>query len=190
MSTTTPASKPAVRCGLLAMLLWLGSMSAAKASGGDIDLPAGWRSPSAAELSDPVRDGSRSRHAQVRADFNGDGVKDFARVLKRRTDGGEALWVRLSQARREPIWIKLDEIPGTTQHVRPNLIMAIDAVKPGLIAYACFDSAPDCNFGADAQRPKLRLADAGLLYFKPESAASLFFWSNKHRKFMRVWLSD
>jgi len=68
--------------------------------------------------------------------------------------------------------------------------MAIDTVKPGLIAYACFDTAPDCNFGADAQRPKLRLADASLLYFRPESAASLFFWSNKHRKFMRVWLSD
>lgn len=189
MSAATPSIMRTARCGLLAMLLCLCTISAVAASGRGADLPSGWRLPTDDELSDPLRDDSRSRHAEVRADFNGDGVNDLGRMLKSRA-GGEALWVRLSQARQGAVWIKLDEIPRPSGRGRSNLIMAIDTVKPGLIAYACFDTAPDCNFSADAQRPKLRLADASLLYFRPESAASLFFWSNKHRRFMRVWLSD
>lgn len=189
MSATTPSNMRTARCGLLAMLLFLCTISTARTSGGDADLPAGWRLPTDKESSDPAREDSRSRYTEVRADFNGDGVEDLGRMLKTRTGGSEALWVRLSQARQGPAWIKLDEIPRS-ERGSADLIMAIDAVKPGLIAYACFDTAPDCNFGADAQRPKLRLTDASLLYFRPESAASLFFWSNKHRKFMRVWLSD
>lgn len=111
----------------------------------------------------------KTRHAEVLTDFNGDGVEHIGRPLKRRAGGGEALWIKLSQARKDSAWIKRDEIPGTTEPVGANPIMAIDAVKPGPVACACFATAPDCDFGVDAQRPKLRLADAGLPYLKPEA---------------------
>ncbi len=68
--------------------------------------------------------------------------------------------------------------------------MGIDILPPGVHPYGCFDKAKDCNLGPEKQRPKLVLRDPSLMYFKMESAASLFFWSKKYKKFMRVWLSD
>jgi hypothetical protein len=68
--------------------------------------------------------------------------------------------------------------------------MAVEVAPPGIHAYGCFDGAKDCNFGPHEQRPKLKLRDPAIVYYKPESAGSMYFWSNKHNRFMRVWLSD
>jgi hypothetical protein len=68
--------------------------------------------------------------------------------------------------------------------------MGIEIVKPGVIPDACFDAAVECNFGDRSSRPKLKLRDPALTYFKLGSAASMYFWSNKHNRFLKVWLSD
>jgi hypothetical protein len=165
-------------------------MVAALAISGRGDLPSGWRHPSAKELSDLARKDSPVKYAKVVADFNADGTDDTALLLKSQEISGEALWVHLSKVQGGFNWVKLADIKWGSQHSSVDLAMGIDIVQPGVIAYGCFDGAEECNFGYDNQRPKLKLSSPSLMYFKLEGAASLFFWSNKYKKFMRVWLSD
>lgn len=154
------------------------------------DLPAGWRVPRAGELADPMRQASQTRHAQAVADFNADGRDDAAFLLKSEKNGDEALWVHLSQGERGYRWIELDRIGWGAKTASADLSMAIEVEPPGVVAYGCFDGSPDCNFGPESQRPKLKLSAPSLMYFRLGSAASLYFWSNSKQRFLRVWLSD
>jgi hypothetical protein len=154
------------------------------------DLPQGWRIPTAREITDPVRKDSPAAFAKATADFNGDGAPDEALLLKSTRFSGEALWVRLSKAQGDFEWVKLAEINWGKEYPNVDLAMGIDVLPPGIHPYGCFDGANECNFGPHKDRPKLKLRDPSLMYFKLESAGSLFFWSRKHNKSMRVWLSD
>ncbi len=154
------------------------------------DLPPGWRFPSAKEIAEPARKDNPSAYAKAVADFNGDGVDDEAILLKSVRFSGEALWVRLSGGNHQFTWVKLDEIDWGKQYPNVDLSMGIDVLPPGVYAYGCFDGAKECNFGPDESRPKLNLHNPSLAYYKMESAGSLFFWSKKHKRFMRVWISD
>ncbi|AWV06194.1 hypothetical protein [Marilutibacter maris] len=152
------------------------------------ELPGGWRHPVASELEDPLRDDSPSRYTQATADFNGDGIDDTALLLKSRTRSAEALWVRLSDGAGGFRWLKPMEIGWDAPDV--GVAMAIEVQAPGVIAYGCFDGIEDCDFGPVEERPKLKLAEPSLLYFRPDSAASLYFWSHSRQRLLRVWLSD
>ena len=154
------------------------------------DLPPGWRMPTDKEITDQVRKDQPFAFAKATADFNGDGVPDEALLLKSARFSGEGLWIRLSKTEGKFAWLKLAEIKWGKEYPNVDLAMGIDVVPPGVHSYGCFDDAKDCNFGPHKDRPKLKLRDPSLMYFKPESAASLFFWSRTHNKFMRVWLSD
>lgn len=154
------------------------------------ELPSGWRTPSASELADPERQASPKKFIQAVADFNADGREDTALLLSSRTSSAEALWVHMSDRDGGYRWIKLDHLKGGEGHPEAALTMAIDVEPPGVVAYACFDGAEDCNFGPDSGRPKLKLSSPSLMYFRLGSAASLYFWSNSKQRFLRVWLSD
>ena len=175
-----------MRSPLVAMFLFC--VSAAVAAG---DLPPGWRLPVHKELADePLRERSANGYTKVVADFNGDGLDDEALLLKSTTFSGEALWVRLSDPNADHRWVKLAEIRWGKEYPNVDLGMGIDLVPPGVHAYACFDGATECDWSDRKFRPKLRLQDPALLYFRFESAASMFFWSKKKQRFLRVWLSD
>lgn len=154
------------------------------------ELPPGWRQALPSELNGEARQDSPTRYTKAEGDLNGDGVNDIAYVLKSTRFSGEALWVWLSQPSGRHRWIRLQQIKWPKEHGSIDLDMAIVTKEPGVVAYACFDTAKDCDFGPHEGRPKLKLRNASLVYFKPESAASLYFWSNKHSRFLRVWLSD
>jgi hypothetical protein len=154
------------------------------------NLPPGWRLPTQKEMTDEARNNSPTRHVRAVADFNADGVQDTALLLKSTRISGEALWVKLSDVSGTFKWIKLSEIAWGKAHPSVDLAMGIDVLKPGVHPYACFENAPDCNFGPYSERPKLKLKSPSLEYFKLDGAASLFFWSTKYKRFMRVWLSD
>lgn len=146
--------------------------------------------PKASEVSDSDRKDSSTRYVKAAGDFNGDGVPDEALLLKSTRFSGEALWVRLSNSDDRFDWIKLAEINWGKEHPRVDVAMGIESLSPGVHPYGCFEDAMDCNFGPHKDRPKLRLRDPSLMYFKFGSAASLYFWSGKYNKFLRVWLSD
>jgi hypothetical protein len=157
------------------------------------DLPPGWRLPLAREMADePLRKNSPTRYAKVVGDFNGDGVDDEAFLLKSTRFSGEALWVHLSGPGGTFSWVMLSEIRWGKEYQNVKLGMGIDLIKPGVVPYACFDSAPydDCQWGDRKAMPKLRLQDPGIMYFRFESAASMYFWSNSKQRFLRVWFSD
>ena len=151
------------------------------------EIPAGWRHLKNTELADPLREKSRSLLSRASADFNGDGIDDHAVILRSRKSDKEALWVNVSRPAADARWIKLVEFVASPD---ADSGMAIDATPPGTYPYGCFDNAKECDFGARESRPKLRLRDPSLVYFKLESASSLFFWSRSKQRFMRVWLSD
>jgi hypothetical protein len=154
------------------------------------ELPSGWRPALPSEVGDEARQDSPTRYTRAEGDFNGDGISDVAYVLKSTRFSGEALWVWLSEPGGGHRWIRLEQIRWPKNYSSVGLAMAVAIQEPGVVTYACFDSAKECDFRPPGGRPKLKLQDASLIYFKPESAASLYFWSNKHSRFLRVWLSD
>jgi hypothetical protein len=154
------------------------------------DLPEGWRLPTATELTYFERKDSPTRFARASADLNRDGVEDEAFLLKSTRFSGEGLWVRLSKPGGDFEWIKLAEIKWGKKYPKVDLAMGVTVVPPGVYPYGCFDGAQDCNFGPQNERPKLKLADPSLEYFKFGSGASAFFWSHKYKRFLRVWISD
>jgi hypothetical protein len=154
------------------------------------DVPPGWRSPTAQETAESARNDNPTRYTKAVGDFNGDGVTDEAVLLKSMRFSGEALWVRLSGGKGKFEWLKLHEIDWGAKYPNVDLATGIDTVPPGAYSYGCFDDAKDCNFGPAETRPKLTLRNPGIAYFKIESAGSLFFWSEKDHRFLRVWMSD
>lgn len=152
------------------------------------DLPDGWRLPTRKELSYEERKNSATRFAKASADFNGDGVVDDAMLLKSTRYSAEALWVRLSTGEKGFVWLKLDETKWGAKYPNVDLAMGIEVAPPGVYSYGCFDDAKECNF--EHPRPKLKLRDPSIDYFKFGSASSGFFWSYKYRRFLRVWISD
>ncbi|MEI7614566.1 MAG: hypothetical protein WCK63_16830 [Betaproteobacteria bacterium] len=137
-----------------------------------------------------IRKSSLTNYLRAVADFNGDGIDDTAYLLKPTKYGGEGLWVRLSDG-QDFRWVKLAEHRWERKYSPIGLAMGIEVVSAGVYSYACFDDTKEeCNFGPTSERQKLKLADPSLTYFKLESAASMFFWSRRYNKFLRVWLSD
>jgi hypothetical protein len=168
-----------ILCALLA-----GSSTALAAA----DLPKDWRLPTKAELADNERNESPTRYAAAKADFNGDGREDEALLLKSSTFSGEGLWVRLSSPSSKSTWVKLDEINWGPEYPTVDLAMGIEVAPPGKYPYACFDDDKECDFGND--RPEIALKRPSLVHFKFGSASSMHFWSDKDRKFRRIWTSD
>lgn len=152
------------------------------------DLPDGWRLPTRKELSDEERKDRPTRYAKATADFNGDGIADDAVLLKSSRYSAEALWVRLSNDKGFS-WVKLDETKWD-KYPNVDLAMGVDVAPPGIYPYGCFENAKDCNFGPVSERPKLKLRDPSIHYFRFGSASSAFFWSYKSGRFLRVWISD
>lgn len=162
------------------VMLWITAAASA-------EVPPGWRFLKKGELTDPLRQKSPTSYTRAIADFNGDGINDMALILRNVKSQREALWVSVATSGAAPRWIKLAEFEAQSQS---DSGMGIDLVAPGIHAYACFANSKDCDFGARETRPKLRLRDPSIIYFKLESAASLFFWSRSKQRFMQVWLSD
>lgn len=150
------------------------------------EVPDGWRYLNKTELADPLRKESQSRFSRANADFNADGSADHAVLLRSIKSQKEALWVNLSKSEART-WVKLAEFDA-----KPGIDsgMAVDLAAPGVYPYGCFDTAKTCDFPAREERPKLRLRAPSLIYYKLESASSLFFWSRSKKEFLRVWLSD
>jgi len=144
-------------------------------------IPKGWRAPTSSELTyqaDPWRDTSPTKYLVVRADFDGDKKVDEAKLLVQ-TDGKKfALFVFLASGST----IRLDH-----DEVALLQVMGIDLLPPDAYRTACGKGYWKC----EKDEPEtLQLRVPGIMYFKSESAASVFFWSPSEKKLRQVWLSD
>lgn len=154
--------------------------------------PDGWRLPYAEELTDEARNGSPSRFSKAVGDFNGDKVQDAAFVLTSTVYHGEALWVWLSQKSGAHRWINLTHRKAEVRYPLDALTMAVSTVRPGVISYVCFEvpwNMP-CDVSPAAADHKLVLKNDSFSYFKPETAASLYFWSHRMQRFLAVMTTN
>lgn len=158
---------------------------AAESAAKSLPPPDGWRIPTQREVALPAGAAAGDASFAI-GDFDGDGREDIARMLIRNDNKHEGLWVHLGSR-----WERLDASPIGSEQGRVSLGMYIETRKPGVIAYRCFDDAPKaCDVAPGTPEPKLRLRDPAIAYYRFASAESLYFWSRKHRKFLRVWTSD
>jgi hypothetical protein len=152
-------------------------------------LPEGWRSPTAGELEDRMRADSSSRYSKAVADFNGDGVKDTALIVKSTRYRGEGLLVHLSNEKGGFTWRTLSETEWGTEHPDQGPAMGVDVVPAGEHDYMCVEKGKECVDEGDGKSPFKTDHDA-VGYFRMGSASSFFYWSKKQKAFVRVWTSD
>jgi hypothetical protein len=163
-----PASAPVVRARICARE--------------GVVLPDGWRLPSAGEVDEAWRAADSERFLLTDLDLDGDGRPDQARVLLRIDGAGYGVFAFLCRARGAPV-------PHLILHNRDLAYfkgIGIRAAAPGLYHTACGTGFIDCYMG---EPHEVRLAHAGIDYFKPESVTSLFYWSDTAHTFKWVALA-
>jgi hypothetical protein len=148
-----------------------------------VALPAGWRLPTANEVSDPWRRADPARFLLADTDLDGDGHPDQARLLLR-TDGSEfgvfAFLCRDHGAIAPHLILHNRELPYFK-------VVGIKPVGPGRYRTACGRGFIDCYTGEPRE---VRLAHGGIDYFKNESVTSLFYWSPDVQAFRWVAIVD
>jgi len=152
--------------------------------------PDGWRYPTEKELAaDDERRESSTKFARATADFNGDGISDEAYLFKSTRFSGQGLLVWLSDGKRGFNWVTLDVIDWGPKYPNVDLAMGLEVLAPGTHQYLCIEVGKDC-VGKTEPRSKITIKTPSILYYRFESAASLFYWDSNKKRFIRVWLSD
>lgn len=149
---------------------------------GDIPLPDGWRIPNAIETKEEWRSKDSNRYILVKADFNGDGVVDQARLLIRVRDSALGLFAFLSQKGDSYKAYLLDEIKDTV-YIK---VMGINIALPGRYTTACGKGAYECV----DDPPEIQLENAAIDYFKFDSANMYIYWDKAAQNFKRVGIND
>lgn len=119
----------------------------------------------------------------VTADFNGDGIKDEAWLLKNKKKNKYGLFIFLGSKSGDRKIFKLAEYPIREQIVSMGIVL----LEPNTYETACGKGYWDC---APGEPEKLILEKPGIDLFQFESADSLFYWNSKKGNFKRIWLSD
>jgi len=168
---------------LLVVFCLLSTVSAAPRP----SLPDEWRYPSPEELKGNfIREQSGQKFIEVSADFNGDGVVDSAFLVKSTEFSGEAIIVNVSVG-SEFEWNVLNVITWGEEYPNVNLAMGVEVIPPGVYKTACGKGYWICK---DDEVPLLTLELPAISYFRFESAASFFYWSQDSESFKRIWISD
>ncbi len=116
----------------------------------------------------------------VEGDFDGDGIKDSAKLVRRKAEEQEYLYVWLSSLNFKGI--ELDEIGP--KEARNNMAISLglrgtsmqDACATGYIELCEETGAKEVNFKNDY-----------LWYAQCEARASVFYWEPSTKAFKRIW---
>ena len=145
-------------------------------------LPHGWRIPSSAETNDDWRNQDSNRYLVVKADFNGDGIPDQARLLIHDGNSQVALFAFVSQKDRSFKTYSLDE-----KNAAYLKVLGITKVPPGRYTTACGKGYAECRGG---EQPEVVLGHHAIDYFKVEGPHSYFYWDSTAIVFKVVGISD
>jgi hypothetical protein len=143
-----------------------------------------WRTPTADDLGKDRmwRDEDSRRYLVVKADFDGDGIEDTARLLIRHKGDKIGLFVTVSSMKKaSPLLLE------SIKDKRMIETFGIGLAKPGTYTTACGKGYWNCKKG---EPEELRLDRPGIDFFKYESANSYFVWNTGRKKFDRIWMSD
>ena len=143
-----------------------------------------WRSPTQSELAGSIswRKEDPNLHVVARADFDGDGKEDVARLLINDKENKLGLFVTLSSEKRAaPLLL---EAVDNRQAIE---VMGIKVAKPGTYKTACGKGYWICETG---EPPVLKLKNPAIDLFSFEKANSYIVWEKKTRRFKTVHMSD
>jgi hypothetical protein len=146
--------------------------------------PSGWRPAGKTDyLTEDLNFVENIVPNHITADFNGDGIKDEAWLLKSQKKNKYGLFIFMGRKGGGSKMFKLAEYP-----IRVKTIpMGIVQLEPGSYKTACGKGYWDC---APDEPETLVLKNPGVDLFQFESADSVFYWNAKKGNFKRVWLSD
>ena len=148
---------------------------------GATPLPKGWKDATLAKKSYCGGVAKDTDLRTVRADFDGDGKEDTARLLEKKADGSFGIWV----------WFAGKEAPQLAAALgggesRPDI--GIAEVEPGDSGpTACGKGFFDC---APNEPETLVLRNAAISMMFCESSAATVYWNVKAKRFRTVWISD
>ena len=147
------------------------------------DLPS-WRSPAESELGEHSawRKEDPDRYLLVRADFDGDGKEDTARLVINDKENKMGMMVKLSTlGKAEPLLIETNSDKGAIKAI------GIKIAKPGKYQTACGKGYYDCKNGEPEQ---IQLDRPGIDFFKYETANMFFLWNAAKKTFNEIYMSD
>ena len=146
-------------------------------------IPAGFEQSTYHNKSNCKLTQGKGNGTSIEGDFDGDGIKDVARIIRKKDSGQEFLYVWLSSQKMEPII--LDEI-GDLKALN-NMSISIGS-RGTSIKTACGRGYEElCE---DKDPKEIIFANDFLWYNQCESAASIFYWDFHTKTFKRVWYSD
>lgn len=148
----------------------------------DFSFPSGWRLPNRSEITQEWRKRDPNRYLIVKADFNGDGIMDEARLLISNNNSELGLFTFISQKDETFKTFKLDE----KKDINYIKVLGIVTVPPG--RYETF-----CGFVGHCDEGELReifIRYSAINYFKEGSANSFFYWDEQAMSFKQVWMND
>jgi hypothetical protein len=150
-------------------------------------LPNGWRLPTQAEIDAvPMRSWSETKFPRVDGDFNADGKRDFAQLVKNEKIDGEGFAVHISTPSGYE-WQIVRHFEYKNPSSKPTLRMGISIAEPGDYKTACGKGYWECDEG---EPTILNLINIGIAYFMFESASSIWYWDNVKGESTQVWISD
>ncbi len=143
-----------------------------------------WRVPDQNDLGQGSnwRKESADLYLVAKADFDGDGKEDVARLIVNDKENKIGLFVTLSSRKgAQPLLLETLDDKNTIE------VMGIEVVRPGTYKTACGKGYWKCKKG---EAHELKLHRAGIDFFRFESANSYFIWHAGKKKFERTWISD
>lgn len=164
--------------GFLGLLLVINACAEHK-----VYLPQDWREPTSSEAKDDWRDKDTGRYLCVKADFNGDGVRDKANILIRSADKKIGVLVFLSQKNGNYRTFILDEM-----HFSYIEEVGIAVVTPGRYVTWCGMGAMDCRLVGEPEEINLQYNSIKLFF--EGKGSKYFYWDKSKDVFKSARISD
>ncbi len=143
-----------------------------------------WRLPTMTDLGDysEWRKEKAELYLTARADFDGDGVEDMARLLINDKENKIGLFVTLESPKGSP-YILLESI--NDKKVIKNV--GIRVALPDRYKTACGKGYRTCKTNEPLE---IQIDYSAIDLFQYEGANSFFVWDSKENTFRRIWMSD
>jgi hypothetical protein len=154
-------------------------------------IPRGWRVPINSEMqnendeNDKWRNSDKNKYLLVEGDFNGDGVRDEARLLiSKKNQPRLGLFAFVSQKDGTFKTFLLIEVSKDPSYFQA---LGIEKVSPGEYLTACGKGITDCEPG---EPDKVLLIYDGINFFKEGSASMYFYWESVTKDFKKTYIDD
>lgn len=143
-----------------------------------------WRTPTQRELGHDLgwRKGDPNRYHLIKADFDGDGKQDTARLVLNDKENKMGILVTLSTlGNARPFLIETNNDKNAIE------ARGITVAKPGKYETACGKGVCECKEG---EPERIQLDHPAIDFFKYGSANMYFVWDVGRKSFNKIYIND